>query len=154
MDENDVWMDDGIEELVLGEPGIFDAPVRHRGFPARRIVWRPKEEDEDQYIFRMQLEAIQKPIVLKAERDAAKGRSLAGLERGRRAQEIDRFFSPPEGPKMTQMDKKVLEERSVLKKAEASLRKKEEDEATKKQIAMNIRMAKVRAAKRNNKAKR
>jgi hypothetical protein len=146
--EEDLWLDDGLEELFLGVPGAPppEPPPARRGMPARRPTWRPAKETEDERIFREMQIAILPPQLAMAAREEGRKRSEGALEQYRELRHIASVLTP--GPKMSLADKRRLEEQKIVQRIEAQDRKLQEREKFEKQIAMNARMAKVRAAKR------
>lgn len=155
-------MEDGLEELFLGEPAMFVAPPveitggggeHQRGYRERTYRhaakgYRQRGAGDQNHVFNEMLSALNKALDEQKDKDVARDKSLSALQDARLRQEIDRYFSPPEGPPMTRADKQRLEEREILRKSNAMVNRQMEQAALAKKIAMNIKMARVRAAKK------
>ena len=141
------WIDPNPCQWWIDPPRCY-TPAPAPGVNRRVVQYgEPPEESDEEYTLRLMVEAAKKAqagMVAEAEQ---KQRQEEVLSINRRAIAITRYFDPPTDPMPPEV-KTELETREILRKAMSSERRKEDRERLKQQVAMNVKMAKVRAAKR------
>lgn len=114
----------------------------------RGVMHRPEPKSEDEIIYELMLKAIADPIQKQKELETQRHEATLRIRAEGMRRDIERQLNPPE----TQMPEEVREYfkvKQVENKVNQRVRQAAEQEEFSKDIAMRLKMAKVRAAKRN-----
>lgn len=134
-------------EWWIDPPRCIHAGRSKRGgrVPPALIPRRMKKEDTT--IVDLLEEAIRDPLQQKEAMEARRHEATIRLQTETFRRSIERELNPPE-TKMPKEVKEYFADKGIEKRVERQNRRAEEEEERKRDIAMRLKMAKVRAAKR------
>jgi hypothetical protein len=153
--DEDLWLADGLEDLILGVAGAPAAPaVGDVGAPARRIrpgaytIRPPAGKSEEEIVFQLVRDATNAPVAEMKRKEDIYAQRVQSVNVAGRISQIQRLMAPQPEERMSQKDKEKLQQRGALQRLEAMSRRQREQDEMAKKVAMHAKMAKVRAAKR------